>query len=86
MLVEVRGDWKLYSDVFRLPAWNSKAGCCYRCTATPVTIRDTSSTACWRSSKLSHWDILCRMISEGKSIFPIFSFPGFDASMFAIDW
>ena len=86
ILVEVRGDWKLYKDVFRLPGWNSKIGCCYRCRATPVTMRDTTSTASWRSARLSHWDLLSRIISEGKGLCPIFSFPGFDAAMFAIDW
>jgi hypothetical protein len=86
LLVEVRGDWKLYAEAFRLPAWNSKSGCCCRCAATTVTMRDTSSTACWRSLKLSHWDIVSRIRSEGKTLCPIFAFPAFDAGMFAIDW
>ena len=34
-LVEVRGDWKMYQEIFKFPAWNMKVGCCWRCKATP---------------------------------------------------
>ena len=34
-LVEVRGDWKFFKDVFRFPAWNEKAGCCWICPCIP---------------------------------------------------
>lgn len=34
-LVEVRGDWKMFGEVFHLPKWNTTAGCCWRCTCTP---------------------------------------------------
>lgn len=35
-LVEVRGDWKMYKELFHFPAWNTRAGCCWRCKATPA--------------------------------------------------
>ena len=34
-LVEVRGDWKMFGEVFHLPKWNQKTGCCWRCPCTP---------------------------------------------------
>ena len=34
-LVEVRGDWKFFAEVFRFPKWNENAGLCWRCSCTP---------------------------------------------------
>ena len=87
-VVELRGDWKMLKEVFRLPGWSSKTGCCWRCTATPDDIRKCGSEAHWRqeSQRLSHWGLLERMHLNGKSISPIFSFPAFRTSCFLIDW
>lgn len=85
-VVEVRGDWKLFKEVFRLPGWNTNTGCCWRCAATPDTIRDCSSAAPWRTQRMSHWDLLIRMATLGKGISPIFSFPAFKCEFFQMDW
>ena len=37
-LVEVRGDWLFFADVFKFPRHNSKAGCCWRCHTTPSEV------------------------------------------------
>lgn len=50
VLTEVRGDWKFFKETFRFQAWNEKAGCCFKCRATPDTIRDVGPNAPWRSS------------------------------------
>ena len=34
-LIQVRGGWKFYNELFNFPAWNRKAGCCWRCPAKP---------------------------------------------------
>ena len=39
-LVEVRGDWLFFADVFKFPRHNSKAGCCWRCHTTPSEVLD----------------------------------------------
>ena len=39
-LVEVRGDWKMFGEVFHLPKWNTNAGCCWRCPCTPDQVTD----------------------------------------------
>ncbi len=39
LLVEVRGDWVMYHDLFRLPAHNERAGLCWLCSCTPTTLR-----------------------------------------------
>ena len=50
VLAEVRGDWAMYNDMFRLPAWNDGGGCCWLCKVKPEDIRDCSSTAPWREA------------------------------------
>jgi hypothetical protein len=85
-LCEVRGDWMFLSDVFRLPAWNSKAGCCFKCTVTPETIKQCGAEAPWRTSRLDHFGNLERMLQQGKRISPLFAAPHFSIDMFAIDW
>ena len=37
-LVQVRGDWKFFAEIFRFPKWNTKAGCCRRCNCTPEKV------------------------------------------------
>ena len=85
-VVEIRGDWMLFKEVFRLPGWNTLAGCCWRCSATPSDIRNASAAAPWRAQRLSHWDLLVRMASLGNGLSPVFSFPGFLCSFFQMDW
>ena len=38
-LVEVRGDWKFFGEVFKFPKWNTKRGCCWTCRCTPAEVR-----------------------------------------------
>lgn len=87
-IVEMRGDWKMLKEVFRLPGWNSVSGCCWRCKATPADIRSCGSDATWRhdSERLSHWDLLLRIRQQGHSVSPIFSFPAFTSNCYLIDW
>lgn len=84
-LTEVRGDWKHYADVFRLPAHNTKASCCWLCSCTPKNIRDVFANATWRIQRTTHWDNVTKWLNKG-SISPILSFPGFRTAMFLIDW
>ena len=34
-LVEVRGDWKMFGEIFHFPKWNQVAGICWKCSCTP---------------------------------------------------
>jgi hypothetical protein len=85
-LVEVRGDWMFLSDVFRLPAWNTKAGCCFKCTVTPETINQCGLDAPWRTSRLDHFKCVERMVLQGKALSPLLSVPYFSMDIFMIDW
>ena len=84
--MQVAGDWKMYKDIFRFPQHNEARGCCWRCTATPVTFRDTTSTASWRHERLSHWDLIARMRQADLKISPLFSAPGFRTNACRLDW
>ena len=87
-LVEVRGDWKFYKEVFNFPAWNERAGICWLCTCTPQHLREVGETASWRQdhSRCSHWDMMLRIRANGAQISSLFSAPWVCTSIFKIDW
>lgn len=88
VLAEVRGDWACFKDTFRFPGWNTTAGCCWRCTATPQEVRQCGLEAPWRqpSERLGHWGLMQRILESGKSISPLFACPCINTSCFTIDW
>ena len=87
-VVEVRCDWACLKETFRFPGWNENGGCCYRCRATPDTIRECHADASWREAdqRHTHWTLFCKMCEEGKGISSIFSIPFLTTAQFAIDW
>eukprot|EP00973_Karenia_brevis_P072860 10118414-Karenia_brevis.AAC.1 len=85
-LCEVRGDWDMWKNIFRFPAHNERAGCCWRCHATPEDIRDVGQTAGWTSPMHTWWQLLSRMISAGIPLNLLFSLPGFTNEICKIDW
>lgn len=87
-LLEVRGDWMMYRDVFRFPAHNENAGCCWKCRATPTDIRSTSSDASWREpqNRLTIWTLTERMIQRGIQPSPLLSAPCVGVETFLVDW
>ena len=86
LLCQVVGDWKMLKEVFRFPQHNEVAGCCFLCGVRPDGIRETSSTAPWRTDRLGHWGVLERLLAQGRSISPLFSAPGVLVDIFKIDW
>jgi hypothetical protein len=88
LLVEVRGDWKMMGDIFRFPRHNTTSGICWRCKTTPATMREFDSAASWRRDdmKLSHWDLLQRIVQLGKKPSTLMGAPGLTVSMFLFDW
>jgi hypothetical protein len=75
VLVEVKGDWAFMKDCFRFPQFNELAGCCWLCAVQPKGITDTSLTAPWRINRLTHWQLLRRIMDQGLSLSPIFGVP-----------
>ena len=85
-LVEIRGDWLMMKETFHLPGWKEKIGCCWLCKATPDDFRNASSTASWRTERLSHWELLERMLRQGHTLNPLMSAPGIRSHCFKVDW
>ena len=85
-LVDVKGDWKFYKECFRLPQHNENRGICWLCSATPRTWKDVSADAPWRSERLSHWDVVQRIMEKGDPMSPVFSIPFLTTKCFRLDW
>ena len=85
-LVEFRGDWAFYKQIFRFPQHNEKDGCCWRCDITPSRLHEVASDAPWRSAPLSHWDLYQRWVKKGLSPRPLFSAPCVSSDTMVLDW
>ena len=85
-LVELRGDWAFYKQVFKFPQFNERAGCCWRCNITPGRLHEVGPDAPWRAAPLSHWQLLQRWASKGVAPSPLFSAPGVRSDTMVLDW
>lgn len=85
-LVEIRGDWAFMRECFGLPAWNEAQGLCWLCSCTPNTLRQVGADAPWRSERLSHQEVLGRMLRRGITLSPVFSVPWLTNLVFRPDW
>ena len=85
-LVEVRGDWLFFNECFGFPHWRSLNGICWRCRCTPDQVRQVGSDASWRRERLSHMDMMQRILEEGSQPSPLFRAPYVTTSIFKMDW
>lgn len=85
-LVEIRGDWKMFFEVFGLPSWAETGGICFRCTCTKAQLRQVGLDAPWRGTRLGHWELLQRIRARGKRVSPLFGAPWVTSSCFKVDW
>lgn len=86
VLAEIRGDWKFMKEVFKFPGWNSQSGICWLCTCTKDEIREVGLDAPWRASRLSHWDLVHRIHSNGQALSPLCGAPWVVNTCFKVDW
>ena len=86
LLVEFRADWVFLKQLMRFPQFNENAGCCWMCKVTPQTWRQVGQEAQWRSEKLTHWDLLRRMLDQGLSLSPLWGAPCFRSECIQADW
>lgn len=47
-LVELRGDWSMYKEIFRFPGWSGHGHICWKCNCTIATLRSARADASWR--------------------------------------
>ena len=86
VLTEIRGDWKCLKEVFRLPGWQERASCCWKCSADHTTRRDCSLLAPWRTERMGRWDMMIRWHRQGIAPCSIVGAPFFEMDIFCLDW
>ena len=86
VLCDFRGDWVFYKQLMRFPQHNENNGCCWRCSVTPQTWRECGLEAPWRTQRLSHWQLLRRMLDQGLTLSPLWGAPGLRSDCFAVNW
>ena len=88
VLTEVRGDWAFYKHQLRLPGWNEKDGCCWKCNMTRDRIDEVHSQAFWKepANRLVHTDVMHRIFLKNKTVSPLFSVPYCTVDLCMIDW
>ena len=86
LFFEFKGDWAMFKDVFCFPGWREISGICWKCLATPSTLREFGKEAAWRQAPLTHWDVMSRICKKGNPINGIFSAPGFTKDCCYMDW
>ena len=77
VLCEIRGDWQMYSTIFRLGSWSGNKNCCWKCTADKAGIKQFGLEASWRTQRLNHIDFLVRLHQLGLNANPLFDCPFF---------
>ena len=85
-LMQVRGDWAYYKQLFSLKGWASNS-ICWRCLANKgdLSYKDNSAGAHWRKTRYTNTELYDRLADEGAALSPIFSAPGFDPCYITVD-
>jgi hypothetical protein len=87
-LIELRGDWAYYNQVFGFPSWASHR-ICWTCTASKTgetSFKDTGPCALWRIQRLSSAAFLQQQAQNGIQQSIIFTAPGCTVDCVRIDW
>ena len=90
-VVEVKGDWKHMHAVFAVPYWKRAPHkpLCWKCASDKICLLNESGpTSSWLQApqRLSHFAALQRVVEDGGSISPLFSFPFVTMASLRIDW
>ena len=87
-LMELRGDWTWYAQVFGFPSWNSTR-MCWKCCASQLgflSFRNTDKEAGWRRRRLDSESFLRQQKEAGVQPSVIFTAPGCKVEFVKIDW
>ena len=85
-LVQVRGDWCFFNQVFGFPQWNTKAGCCWLCSIILESLREVGVDASWRQGRFTGQEFMAKLRERHGKVSPLFSVPGLTLSCFKPDW
>jgi hypothetical protein len=89
-VVEARGDWQFYKQVFGLTGWKAEGvlqRVCFRCFANIDTLdfRINSLSALWRTTIISHAGFMANAFATEGFVSVVFSLPGFIFAYILID-
>jgi hypothetical protein len=86
VLLQARGDWQWYNQVFRFPSWSS-GRICWLCKASQegkFAYWKCGPRAAWRKARYTPGEFLAQQRQEGIEPSPLFSCPGFTIDMICI--
>ena len=86
-LLQIRGDWSWYKQVFSFPSWANEE-ICWMCMATRgprAPFRDFSLSAIWRQSRYRPGQLWRKMATQGVTPSCIFSLPMVTEDMVTVD-
>ena len=71
-LVQVRGDWQFYCELFHVPAWNAAVNMCWMCKASS-NIPHLRWVLCnleagWRATRRTHESYVAELEAEGRDL------------------
>jgi len=87
ILLQARGDWSWFKELFGFPSWSSSS-ICWRCKAMKdgdYSYHLHGVDALWRDARLSSMDFFHLQLSMGIMPSPLFSIPHFTLAMVVID-
>ena len=89
-LLQIRGDWAFYKEVFAFPSWAARK-CCWRCGATnspglECDFRDATLNAAWRAHRYRRHEFIFVQRASGICPSTLFQSPGVSVDMVMIDW
>lgn len=85
-LMQARGDWQWYNQVFQFPSWSSLS-ICWRCKASQdgrFAYWKCGPRAAWRKTRYAAGEFLALQQQQGLQPSPLFSCPGFTIDMVCI--
>jgi len=86
VLLQARGDWQWYNQVFQFPSWGS-GSLCWLCKASKkgrFAFTKCGPSAAWRTARYSDAQFLAMQLKENITPSCLFSCPGFGISMVCI--
>ena len=87
VLAQIRGDWKMMKELFKLPRWDEASGCCFRCWVKPAEIAtQVGLSAPWRTRRKTWSDVISCIWRSGAKVNPLFSAPYVSLDVIRIDW
>ena len=86
LLVQFRGDWKMFKDTLGMPSHNETRGRCWLCNCAPDRVQEFDLHASWRQNYFDQWDFLMRSWEQQRHMSPIWQFPNFNLKVLRLDW